>query len=272
MKKVYALFFVFLILCAASYAAAGHYIILERNIFSAPEPPPVSEKPVQKTSILRPPQLPDLNSLIELKGLVYFGDGDSFAVINIKKKNEEFIFREGDFIGEAEIAEIREDGVVFVYQEKKVEIGLPKEQDGGFVPVSPGLNAKVEVPALFPETEKSPGVSAPPVLKEPVLLNFEKTLTEMRKDTELMKNLNVAPNMKDGKVEGFRVGNIASESILYEYGLRDGDVVRRINGVLIDSMAKGFAVYNQITQDRTGVVTVEVLRNNNPVIFTFRLQ
>jgi len=269
MEKAYVFFAAAFFFSSTSYGVSDYSIIMERNIFSAPVPVAPAE-PSVRTPMIKAPSLPELDSLIELKGTAYFKDGGSYALINIRRRNEEFIFREGDFLEDAELVEVGEEKAVFIYGGKRVEIALPRDESGSFVPVSQGVSARVETPAV---TGYSGGREVPsPDFRKPVILNFESALAELRKDADLMKNLNVAPNIQEGKVEGFRVGNISPESLFYQYGLRDGDVVRRINGILIDSMAKGFAVYNQITRDRSDIVTVEVLRNSAPVVFTFQLQ
>ena len=269
MKRKSGVCIVFLFLCVGSYSSSDYSIILKRNIFSAP--PPVSPpQEIIKTPIIKPADLPDLNTLIELKGIAYFETGDSYALINIKKKNEEFVFRQGDIVENAELIDIEKNRVVFIYGDNKVYMELQKVEDGGFVEVAPGVSAKVDDPSFVSApAEVSPVV---PVFHEPVTVNFETTVKEIMKDTETLKNLNVSPAINDGKIEGFRVSNISPESLIYQYGFRDGDVLKRVNGVLIDSIAKGFAVYNQIARDKVKMVNVEVLRNNTPVVFTFALQ
>ncbi|HNS31506.1 MAG TPA: hypothetical protein PKN36_00825 [bacterium] len=259
----------FLLLPAAIYATGNYSVIMKRNIFSETPPPPPQQN-IAVTTILKPPPPPDLNTLLELKGIVYFENGDSYIVINFKKRNEEFILKEGEFVEDAELVAIGEKNVAFMYDGRKILIELEKPEAGGFVEVAPGLNAKVDTPQLKMPADVN--VPAIPAFREPVHINLESTMKEVMKDTEMMKNLQVSPNVQDGKIEGFRVGNIPPESLIYQYGFRSGDVLKRVNGVLIDSMARGFTVYNQITRDRVDVVTVEVLRNNSPVVFTFRLQ
>jgi len=265
-----AVFLLFVFLPA--YASVDYSIILKRNIFAEPPPPPKPEPP-EKTPIMKPLPPPALTSLIDLKGIIYFPQGGSFAVMTIKKSNEEVIYKEGDIIANAEIAKVSENEVVFVYNGKEERIELKKDTAQGFTEVMPGVSAKVDVPS---DGEKgkiiNPTAAKLPKFEEPVTVNFDKTMAELRNDRNLMKNLNVAPNLQDGKIDGFKINNIPAGSLPYQYGLRDGDVLRSVNGTFIDSMAKGFSVYNQIIRDGTSLVTVEVLRNNAPVVLTFKLR
>lgn len=280
--------FAFFFACCILAGASGQYQgILRRNIFTSPEPPPPPPaNAAAKISILKPKPVVPLNTLIDLKGIVFFKEGGSYAVINVKNKNEDFVFKQGDMFGEAELKEIREDKILFYYDGKNVVLGLERVDAGGFVEVAPGMRARIEggqagpgVPGGAAGADSIPGrvtQGNENLLQEretePVDVNLENALGEAMKDPNLVRNLNLSPNVRDGKTEGFRLGNIPPESVIYRYGFRNGDVIRMVNGVVIDSLARGFAVYNQISSQKTGIVTVEVLRNNSPEVFTFRLQ
>ncbi len=256
-------------------AVVDYSIILKRNIFAEPPPPPKPKVPIEKTPIIKPLPPPELSSLIDLKGIIYFPEGGSFAVISVKKGNKEVISKEGSVIENAEIVKIYENEVVFMYQGKEEKIELKKESaQSGFMEVIPGVSAKTA--AIEPDDEKSkiinPTAAESIRFEEPVAVSFKETMAELRNDRELLKNLNVIPNVQGGKVEGFKINNIPAGSLPYKYGLRNGDVLRRVNGVFIDSMATGFSVYNQIVKDGTDLVTVEILRNNSPIVLTFKLR
>jgi general secretion pathway protein C len=48
----------------------------------------------------------------------------------------------------------------------------------------------------------------------------------------------MVPNFENGVVNGFKVFAIKSGSIFQELGLKNGDVIQRINGTEIDSVEK----------------------------------
>jgi type II secretion system protein C len=245
----------------------AYSIILERNIFSETPPPAEEEQP--KKSILRPQPPPALTSLIEVKGIMYFSDRPSFSVINIKKKKQDYVFKEGELIiEEAKIVKIEPDSVTFLYNGKDEKIKLKDETEGAkFVEVVPGIKA-----APDPSKINTAKHVQKPEVREPVKVNFQDTVYQLQADTELMANLNVVPHTEGRKINGFQLNNLPSGSIPYNYGLRNGDIIHRINGVLIDNIAKGYTVYNQIMNEGKKLVTVEVIRDSKPVIFSFRLQ
>lgn len=260
---------------APLYGVADYSIILKKNIFAEPPPSPKPEKEPEKISILKPVPPPALDSLVKLKGIIYFYEGGSCAVIGGKKKNEEIICKVGDIVENAEIVKINENEVVFMYNGKEEHIELKKGlAPAGLTEVQPGINAGIPSSAGSSANARvvNPVGAVSPKFAEPVSVNFEKTIADLQNDKKLMRNLNVTPNVQEGKVDGFRISNIPSGSLPYQYGLRDGDVLRRVNGVSIDSMATGFSVYNKIVKEGTNLVTVEVLRDNAPLILTFRLK
>jgi len=258
------------------YGAQDYSIILKRNIFAEPPPkPPV----VEKTPILKPAPPPSLSSLIDIAGIIYFPDGGSFVVVKSKKGNEEIVLKEGDVIENATLMKIEEDGVVFLYDGKEERFSLRQEDNSGMmVSVAPGLSVKIDEGMEAKKEGKTeaqivnPTATVVPEFTEPVFVNLNTALNELRNDKELFKKVNVVPKLNEGKVDGFQVNNLPPDSLPYKYGFRDGDIIRRVNGIFIDSIAKGFSVYNQIIKEKAELVTVEVIRNNSPIVLTFRLK
>lgn len=243
---------------------AKESIILKRNIFTAPPPPPPPAK-IETTSILKPPPLPSLETLIEILGIVYFPSGCSFVIIKDKKTNSENIFKEGEKVGESKIVKILMDKVIFEYDGKNISLNLENKSTGTPIIISKEETSKISVVPKLPETPKTP---------EEVFsmdVDFNKTITSLLNDRGLIEKVNIIPNVNEGKVDGFRVSNLPENSIPYQYGLRNGDIVRRVNGILIDSISTAFNVYNQIKNSNTQIVTIEILRDNKPILLTYRL-
>jgi type II secretion system protein C len=259
MRRKFLIFFVFF----AVNCISRESVILKRNIFTAPLPPP--QPKVDTTSILKPPPLPSLETLIEIVGIVYFPEGTSFVIIKDKAKNSEDIFKEGEKVRESKIVKILIDKVIFEYDGKNVTLNLENKSSGVPLVVSKEETSKISISPVVPETPKIP---------ENVVtmdVDFNKTINTLINDRSLIENLNLIPNVNEGKIEGFRVLNLPESSIPFQYGLRNGDIVRRVNGILIDSISTAFNVYNQIKNSNVQVVTVEILRNNKPILLTYRL-
>ncbi len=259
MKNLFILF----ITPGFAFGKINYKVILERNIFTAPY---IEKKEVKKTNILKPPPLPPLDSLIEVKGIVFLGK-TGYAIIGIKRKNTEVIVRKNETVAGAKVVEMGTDFIVFLYNGKKEKIQIKKDtKPGNFIKAVPGVNVKIEKKKIENPEFKTPD------FKEPVVVDFDKTIEKLKNDKNLFKNLNISPYIVNGKVEGFKLSKLPDNSIPFKYGLREGDIVHRVNGILIDSITKGYAVYNQILQSGTKIVTVEVLRNGKPIVFSYKLK
>lgn len=267
------------LICMSLYGAQDYSVILKRNIFS--EPPPKPQPIIEKVPIVKPAPPPSLSSLIDIVGIVYFSEGGSFVIVKSKKANEEIVLKEGEVIENAQVLRIEESAVVFLYDGKEERFSLKQEgSDGMFVSVTPEVSIKVDENTIDDLKQTggtvaqivNPSSTTIPEFTDPVFVELKKALDEIKNDKELFKKVNVTPKLNAGKIDGFEVNNLPPDSLPYKYGLRDGDIIRRVNGIFIDSISKGFAVANQIIKEGTEIVTVEVIRNNSPLVLTFKVK
>lgn len=249
--------------------------IINRKIFADTPPPP--QKPIR--SILKPAPEPSLESIIGLKGIIYNPDGDSFAIVEVLGRKTEVLLNEGDIIENAYLKKINEFDVEFSYNGKDIKLVLPKPQtDKGAVVIKEA--AKV-VPVAAARTPEAPfaqvgGTSYTetivPAPQQPKSINLNEIAEKLRSDPAMLSSVSVTPYIQDGRVEGFVVNRIPEGTISAQIGIQPGDVIKRVNGVLIDSLAKAYAVYNNIQNSQTKLVTVEIIRNGQPLILTYRLE
>jgi len=68
----------------------------------------------------------------------------------------------------------------------------------------------------------------------------------------------IVPNFRNGKPIGFKLFSISPEDILAKIGLKNGDVVMRINGITVDSPDKALEAYER--SKRLSRFVVAILR------------
>ncbi|MCM8818860.1 MAG: hypothetical protein NC915_05245 [Candidatus Omnitrophica bacterium] len=243
-------------------------IILKRNIFTAPPPPPK----VETQTILKPPPLPPLESLIEIVGIIYFTEGESFVIIKNKRRGDEDIYKTDDIIEKARIVKIEIDKVFFEYDDKNVCLTIEKSSPDASV-ISVSSSKTYEGGTRFSPRVSTTSLSETTNQLTPTTFNidFNRVITELESDRSLIEKVNVIPNISDRGIEGFRVLNLPEGSIPYQYGLRNGDIIRSVNGIVIDSIATGFRIYNQIKNSNINTVNVEIIRDGKPINYTFQL-
>jgi type II secretory pathway component PulC len=85
----------------------------------------------------------------------------------------------------------------------------------------------------------------------------------------LAKDARIVPGIKDGKPTGFKVYAIRPTSLYAKLGLRNGDTLRDINGVALDSADKALEAYTKL-RDATEI-TLAIDRRGTPVTLTIKI-
>ena len=83
-----------------------------------------------------------------------------------------------------------------------------------------------------------------------------------------MQGITAGPSKnQDGQIDGFKLMRVRPNNILYEYGMRSGDTIKRINGKKTDSAEKMFNMWQGMKNESKMVVDVE----RDGKIITFEL-
>jgi len=87
---------------------------------------------------------------------------------------------------------------------------------------------------------------------------------------ELATQLRAVPYLKDGEAIGFRLFNIRRDSVFDRMGLKNGDVVQKVNGVELDSPTKALALLEDV--QTTDEIRVDLLRGDSPSTMTYTVR
>jgi general secretion pathway protein C len=93
---------------------------------------------------------------------------------------------------------------------------------------------------------------------------IEGTSRQLVADMTLMnRTVRVVPELRDGRPVGFRLYSVPPDGPLARLGFRDGDVVRRINGLDLTTPEKALEIYARLKSARGFAVAFE--RNGQPL-------
>ncbi|WP_147442134.1 type II secretion system protein GspC [Corallococcus exercitus] len=87
---------------------------------------------------------------------------------------------------------------------------------------------------------------------------------------DLMMQARVVPSFRDGRAVGFKLFSIREGSLYSRLGLRNGDVLQRINGLDLDSPDKALEAFNTLREARRIELLIE--RGGTPVRKVFDVQ
>ncbi|MCG8618946.1 MAG: hypothetical protein MI802_22215 [Desulfobacterales bacterium] len=185
--------------------------IVKRNLFGvlrekppAEPPPKTAEKPVLEKTRLR----------LALWGTVAGEtDGECWAVIEDQKSRSQGLYRPGDQVQGARIKTIFRNRVILTLNgEDQVLEAQTTDKPGagsGAAPVS-GIATTA-------------GIAPPVAVKIPVK-------GDDRNPGELIRDMKTRPYLKNGKPAGLLVYGVRPDSGIKSLGLRNGDIIRTING------------------------------------------
>ena len=99
----------------------------------------------------------------------------------------------------------------------------------------------------------------------PVDGNVYVTQKEVRRQVKnlsgLLSQVRVQPVFsRNNRSQGFKILHVNQGSFIEALGLRTGDTIRAINGTVVDSMQKGYELFNKLQAETS--VDVEIIRNN----------
>ena len=82
----------------------------------------------------------------------------------------------------------------------------------------------------------------------------------LKKPERLLKTVNIMPKIESGVFNGFVIKSLLEGSFLYNYGLRKGDIIKKINGKKLVSMSDGISGYESMSSSRN--FSISILRDN----------
>lgn len=194
-------------------------------------------------------------SALLLLGTVEGAGRDMFALIARQNPPEERVFRIGEKVFESGVlvrvrkgkAEIRNNGVVTTLS----------------TPDSPG-----ESPASPVQAAVQPGVHA--MVRSGSVIDQRALAAMLDAPGKIMSDAKMLPAMKDGKVEGFRASEVKPEGVFAAIGLKNGDVVKRVNDIPLTTPEQAMQAIAGLKGQTS--VRIELLRDALPMSLAYEIR
>ena len=182
---------------------------------------------------------------------------ETFALIQKQSSKEERVFRLGD--------QVFDIGPLVTVKKEMAEI-----QSGG-------QRIKILTPTAPAETEKAPQqqAGAPGGLASQVgagsyVVDQRALNAALDNIGQAMTDARLIPSLKDGKVEGFRASEVKPAGVFGMVGIRNGDVLLRINDFPIDSPEK--AIQSFVSLKGQSRIKLDLIRDGQPTTFTYDIR
>lgn len=171
------------------------------------------------------------------------------SVVSVRMGEESRVMRVGDVIADMELTAIEPTYAYFLTKEGS-SCALPLFLVG---PPPPRLLAaplgKQARQAFFAATELDESITELGAGRYQVSRHLADR-ARANGGAAIVQGVKFQPRVRKGKVQGMRVKKIREDSLLYRLGVRDGDLLRSVNGFAIDGPDGMLSAYNAL-QDQT---------------------
>ena len=229
--------------------------ILERSLFGHPALSMDKEEDLKVNNGSDPEDETKEELSIALLGTIAGSSKISRAIIEDLETNISGLFKVGDTVGNASIENIEKDTVVVLHQGQRKTVHL-------------GVKGSTQYKA--DETKSMAARNSTPAIERGQQDGPPKTAAEkLRYAATMLPKAVIKPYAVEGKVEGLQITGLEKIRNMEDIGLRNGDVIRTVNGHRLTSKQEAFQISRKARSQ--AVVNIELMRDNKIKTFSFHL-
>lgn len=183
---------------------------------------------------------------------------ETFALVRHMTKQEERVFRLGDMVFDAgRLAEVGREKAYIIINNKKVELLTPMTPP----PVAVPQSHPVSVGNVTAVSQQGAGS---------YMIDQRALNAALDNPAQAMTDARLLPSQKDGKVEGFRASEVKPNGLFSMIGIKNGDVILRLNDLPMDSPDK--ALQSFIALKGQNRLKLDLVRDGQPVTFNYDIR
>lgn len=183
------------------------------------------------------------------------------AIIKNLKTNELDLYKIGQTVGNFHIESIDTDTVTLVNNGERKTLGL----NIGKYRSKDDNNAQVSPPYQTNNNSPSGAKTNPLYEQDPIEIQTRIECVET-----VLKEAFIEPCIADDQVEGLRITGLENIPVAKYIGLKNGDIIRAVNGQRLTSKQKAYQVFKKAMSQ--AIMNLELLRGNEIKRFSFSLQ
>lgn len=222
----------------------GHYApIVERDLFQTQKEP----QPVETARKLDLENLEETKLKLKLWGTVSAEEKErAYAVIEDTQNRQQNLYRIGDAVQNATVKAILREKVVLSVDGKDEILAMEKLEQG--IAGRPAAISPIVRPSATAEL---------PARTQRISLRRSMIEEAMQDVSKLMTEIAIKPHLADGKPAGLALTNIKPNSIFRRMGLRNGDILKGVDGQEIQSVDDALKLYENLKSAASVNVQIE---------------
>jgi general secretion pathway protein C len=229
-----------------SRSRADYEMIVRRDVFNA-------ARPVRGPVIAAP-----VNLHLRLLGTSQMSQSRPYAVIEDESSRRQSLYRLRD--------EIPGGGRLVLIEKNRVIVERNGQNVALEIPLNPAF-AQSSSAAQPARRTKAPSAGVRRVAPNRWQLSRATVDRSMQNLGQLLMQARATPNLKGGKIEGFRLSEIQPDSLFGELGLQNGDIITQVNGQQINDPARAMQLLELLRNQQS--ISLDVIRNGQPTELDF---
>ena len=182
---------------------------------------------------------------------------ETFALVRHTVRLEERVFRLGDMVFDAgRLVQVTREQAFIEINGKKVELLTPMSLSSAAAPAQ--------------QTAGSPATGVASTGAGNYVIDQRALNAALDNISQAMTDARLLPSQKDGRVEGFRASEVKPGGVFAMIGIRNGDVLLRLNDFPIDSPDK--ALQSFIALKGQSRLKLDMIRDGRPATFNYDIR
>lgn len=237
-------------------------LILERNIFNPSEKGlkllPLGETKTTLSKAGGEISPAEFLTTYRLVGTIIGPGAYSYAIFQEGTSKKQRVFRLREKIGEGEIVSISRNQVVIRTKDKLETLAIAAKAEKDSSPIGRPL-------ASSQKEDIVRRLSA-----NHFLVNREDVMASVGNINQFMTQARFRPYFAMGRPAGYIISEIVPGSLFEKIGLRNNDIVKKVNGQMINQPEEVFQAYSQLLSDSQ--IEVEIERGGRTEIFKYEIR
>ncbi|MBP1714170.1 MAG: ral secretion pathway protein [Deltaproteobacteria bacterium] len=235
--------------------------IPERNIFNPSERglkliPLGDRRAGKRPKNMEAAQLSSSGSL-RLVGTVTSQSGRGWAILQEEKDRKQRLYPIHGRVDDGKIVNIARDKITIQSGGKNEVLALSSDKVAGSPPSKPTTSAKEKEAVQKLSTNR-------------FVVNREDVVGMVGNINQFMTQARIKPHFVSGRPGGFAISEIVPGSFFEKIGLRNQDVIKKVNGQPVNKPEEIFQAYSQLIRDSN--IELEIERNHQSEVLRYEIR
>ena len=195
------------------------------------------------------------------------------AVLGLVEEGRQIIAAEGDQIEDVTVSKIFQERIVLRRGTEVAELWLSFTPQSSTQSQSEGI-AETTTPASVTSTSRfgeSVGENSWVFKRESLLNYYNELLDAPEKLLEVFDSLKPLYN-DSNKIEGYQLGIEGEREFFEAVGLREGDVIRKVNSLEMTNRNRAELFIRQVVQNKMSAIVIDIERDGEPKRLVYRVR